>query len=661
MSGGFLQSDDNAINIDNIDIDIDLDNLIASIVSGNNILTEIQTKTSTSELQASGNQILIQVENILTDVKNTSSSGNNILTEINTNQDLTNSKLDLVNTNLGTEGVTPPVIVGTGIIGWLRAIYEKLFNKVNVEVTNFPTSTPGLTNAELRATPVPVSVSGLNITIPSGTTFNIDLSETNKIIATGNDVVTSIDTSLGHQSDSMAANNIGSFSLIALFKRLLDKLDTIKDSLSVFGGTLDSPFTLDYFFQTSATSALQVSGNNILTSIDTKLDNQATSAFGDINTAELIPLIQLDFIYGLNIQTGKSTIANTGVVDTLNSRLRIQTGTNATGSAIFESVRPAKYRPGQGVDAKFTFAFTTGVVNSQQEIGIGNLIDGYFFGYVGTSFGIIYRNNSVDTFIPQSSWNIDPCDGTGVTGVNINPTFGNIGRVKYPYLGYGNIKFFIQNPNDGTFILIHIIKYVNTTQTVQLTNPNLSFWARVVNTGNTSNLIAYCGSVGIFLSGERKFLGATWAINNFKTGITTQTNILTIKNATSYNGVTNRSLIRLKSISFASDGGNGVATLIVTRNATLGGTPVYTAINGTIAGAGATITNGNSITSYDTAGTTVTGGQALFNTIVSRNSSSFLDVTELDLFLDPGSTLTFSVVAQTSSTVSVAINWVEDV
>lgn len=241
--GTFLESDDNASNIDSIDINTS--KVLEQAISGNNILTNIELT--------------------LNDTQNIQVSGNNILTNVNV-------ELQLVNSSLGTEGSTPPTITGSGIIGWLRGIYEKLFDVVTVSVDNFPTSTPGLTDAELRASPVPVSVEGLNITIPSGTTFVIDLTDTNTLIATGNDVVSKIDINLGQQDDAMAANNIGTFSFISLFKRLLEKIDLITDSLSIFGGTLDSGFTLDYLFQSQATSQLQVSGIDILNSIDTKLD-----------------------------------------------------------------------------------------------------------------------------------------------------------------------------------------------------------------------------------------------------------------------------------------------------------------------------------------------------------------------------------------------------
>lgn len=392
-----------------------------------------------------------------------------------------------------------------------------------------------------------------------------------------------------------------------------------------------------------------------------EFDDSNISAFGTLETNELEPVVQLDFVYGINTQTGASTVVQTGVVDTTAQKLRVQTGTNSAGQAIFRSRRIIKYRPGQGVTARFTGVFTTGVANSIQANGVGNETDGYFFGYNGTAFGTCHRLNGTDTFTAQTDWNGDKCNGTGASGFNIDPTKGNVYMIKYPYLGYGTIRFYILNPLTSRWILCHVIQYPNTTTTVQLTNPNLYYWLEVKNTGNTSNIIAYCASVGIFISGHRSFIGnPQWAMDNSKASITTETNIITLKNATTYNGATNRSLIRLNSLS-ASNSANTTCFVRIKINATLGGTPSYTTINGTTANAGVTITSGNSITSYDTAGTTVTGGNYIFNMSVGPAGMQMIDLTPLNLFIAPGETATFSGSALANTTIGVSVNWSEDI
>ena len=394
-----------------------------------------------------------------------------------------------------------------------------------------------------------------------------------------------------------------------------------------------------------------------------ELDSSLLSPFGDLVIVSLTPLVQLDFVYGINTQTGISTVANSATVDTNTSRLRLQSGTNTAGSAIFQSRKPAKYRPGQGIIARFTSVFTTGVANSTQIIGSGTDMDGYFFGYNGAAFGILHRNAGVDTWVAQSSWNGDKCDGTGPSTFNWDKTKGCVCQIKYPYLGYGDITFWVQNPTTARWILCHIIRYNNSTSTIQIGNPNLHFYCQSINSGNNTNLTLYCGSVGFFLAGDRSYVGnPKWALDNSKTTITTETNIFTIKNATTYNGVTNRSLIRFNSVSVASTSNNGVAVLRLKVNPTLGGAPAYTTINGTTADNGVTITAGNSVASYDTAGTTVTGGMYVFNiSIASPAGSGIIDLTPFNIYLAPGEIMTFSGYSTASTTIGISANWTEDI
>lgn len=392
------------------------------------------------------------------------------------------------------------------------------------------------------------------------------------------------------------------------------------------------------------------------------------SAFGTLETAELTPLVQMDFVYGINSQLGVSSTANTGVVDTTLRRLRLQTGTNSAGSAIFRSRKTIKYRAGQGILARFTFVFATGTASSTQIAGCGNANDGYFFGYSGTTFGIFHRlNGSILEFTAQTSWNGDKMNGSGASGMTIIPQFGNVYMIKYPYLGYGNINFYILDNATSRFILVHTIKYTNTTDTVQLTNPTLAFYCQMLNAGNTTNLIAYCGSVGMFLSGERNFDSSPrWAADNSKSGVTAETSIMTLRNATTYNGVDNQGLIRLNSFSVAgTTGGSGSAHSTITVRfrigATLGGVPAYTPVSGATADNGVSITGGNSITSYDTAASSSTGGTYIFNMTLNSPGSMTTDLTPFDIFIQPGEVLTIAAVCSSSNTVAISIDWFEEI
>lgn len=393
-----------------------------------------------------------------------------------------------------------------------------------------------------------------------------------------------------------------------------------------------------------------------------QLGAENLSPFNDFIAVPLTPLLQVDFVYGINSQQGAVSIVTTGSGDMSVGRLRIQTGTGAAGSAEYKTRRPAQYRPGQGLICRFTTLFTTGVANSFQLAGAGDETDGYFFGYNGATFGVAHRNNSsTPTWVAQSSWNGDKCDGTGASGFNWNTTFGVPMQIMYPYLGYGNVTFWVQNPLTSRWILCHTIRYADSSAITQVRNPDMGVYVEATNTGNTSNLTMYMGSAAIFMCGAYSLLGKPkWAADNYKTTITTETALLSIRNATTYNGITNHGLIRINSISFSSTANNGVAILRLKVGATLGGVPAYTPINGSTADNGVTITSGNSLASFDVAGTTVTGGSYAFNLTIGSPGNDVITVQDLDIFISAGETLTLSGFSTASTTLGVGVNWTED-
>ena len=408
--------------------------------------------------------------------------------------------------------------------------------------------------------------------------------------------------------------------------------------------------------------------------VTTLLDPSNMSAFGVSETAELTPVIQGDFSYGINTQIWATpVVSGTGAtVDTNLSRLRIQSGTAAAGYAYIQSRRPVRYRAGQGQVARFTPLFNSiGLATNIQLWGMGSIVtnlpyDGYFFGYNGTSFGIVHYNRGTPTWYAQSVWNVDKVDGSAGTTFNYNPSFGTPVTIKYPYLGFGNIEFFIQNPNDGRWVLVHIIKYSNAVNTTQVSNPSLFYTGFTLNSGNTTNATMYCGSVGAFISGMRSFVGnPKWAIDNNKATITTETCLVNLRNATTYNGVPNRGLIRLNSISIVSSlnsaNSTSIAVFRLKIGATIGGSPTYTPINGSTADSGATLTSANSIASFDVAGTTVAGGTYIYNISCVNQNSMIIDVTPFDIFVAPGEILTCSGFATASSALGISLNWTEDV
>jgi hypothetical protein len=379
------------------------------------------------------------------------------------------------------------------------------------------------------------------------------------------------------------------------------------------------------------------------------------SAFGEAEVVNPTPVVQADFVYNVNADMIDTTLTGSGTVTQADAMAVLQTGAASSSSALIETKRYLKYRPGQGCHVRGTALFTTGVADSEQLFGCGDTQDGFFFGYNGTSFGIMSRNNSVDTWVAQENWNGDQMDGSGgssnPSGQLLDQTKGNVYQIGFQWLGFGLINFGIEDSATGRFVTVHQIEYANNNTVPSLRNPSFPILWSVENTTNTSNITLKGASCCAEIEGKVEYLGPTNAIGNDKTGVTTTlTNILTIRNKSTYQSLTNRTPINILKYSFAVDG-TKPANFQLVKNTTLGGVPSYTDIS----------TN-TSVVDYDTAGTTLTGGQVIdFGVLGSTGSASESGSSVTDIILLPGETLTLAVEATQGTTdATVGIRWVED-
>ncbi|MDB4264734.1 hypothetical protein N9893_01580, partial [bacterium] len=200
---------------------------------------------------------------------------------------------------------------------------------------------------------------------------------------------------------------------------------------------------------------------NSLGQLSVDISNPIT-AFGDLRTAELTPLVQLTFPYNINTDILNISEVNSGTVTQADSKAVVQTSTNVAGEAMFDSVKPVKYRSGFGMLARFAGHFTTGVADSEQGMGLMDDEDGVAFGFDGATFGIIHRQNSVDVWIPQTTWNVDRMDGSAnalnPSQMTLDHTKLNVFAIPFQFLGAGQISCYIEDKTTGKFTLVHAIQ-----------------------------------------------------------------------------------------------------------------------------------------------------------------------------------------------------------
>ena len=400
---------------------------------------------------------------------------------------------------------------------------------------------------------------------------------------------------------------------------------------------------------------------------------EPSTAFGSLDVSQDTPTCQIDFIYGINLLLTSNTTASGGTIGWYDGMANVATVATVSSSASLLSQRYVRYRPGEGVKGRFTAMFTTGLAGNTQLAGLAaGTVDGMFWGYNGTSFGIMYRNRSVDTWIPQASWNIDPMMGgpLSASGQILDPTKLNVYQIKFQYLGGGDMFFHVLNSYTGRFNIVHVIRNANTQTQTNFRNPSMNMlWTTYNSVSSTAVCRVSGGSCALFVEGIRTFLGPLQSEDGYLTATPnlTLTSALAIRNATTFNGIPNRAFLHLRSMSIAINGGS-TATIVILRlikNYTSGPT-VFNPLNGTTANQGVTITAGQScVSSNVTAPTgyvTVSGGTQIFSTTVSATSSGIIDLTPYDISIFPGDTVSFAAYGTASTPlVGVTVVWNEDI
>ena len=117
--------------------------------------------------------------------------------------------------------------------------------------------------------------------------------------------------------------------------------------------------------------------------------------FGSLHTEKLSPIFQTDAVYGLNTAEVRTTTNATGSVTGTSNLFTCATGATSGAFATLQSRRRLRYRPGQGVVARFTALWSAPVASSVVVAGIGTAESGLYFGYSGTTFGVLHSRGGV--------------------------------------------------------------------------------------------------------------------------------------------------------------------------------------------------------------------------------------------------------------------------
>ncbi len=335
---------------------------------------------------------------------------------------------------------------------------------------------------------------------------------------------------------------------------------------------------------TQGTDPWTVTGNiNATINGEVSVAGANPDAFGRARVSELFTLGDYKHIYAIDPNFLDST-GNGGSVTFVADQAAavLATSSNADGYAIHQTKFYHHYQPGKSQLIYTSINFRAPNRNVTKRTGYFDDRDGIYFEQVGSNtadgstvsdttqtLNWVLRtyvggspseatynttvNGSPYTYkrrVPQNEWNIDPCDGTGPSGFELDITKTHLCWIDFQWLGVGRVRCgFVHN---GELITAHEYYNSNVLPTVYMSNPNLPVRCEIRNTGVTTGgaFDQICSSV--MSEGGYIESGIDWSI--YTTARTTpapgQTRfpLVAIRLKNSFQGYPNRLSVRPSSL-----------------------------------------------------------------------------------------------------------------
>jgi hypothetical protein len=188
-----------------------------------------------------------------------------------------------------------------------------------------------------------------------------------------------------------------------------------------------------------------------------------------------------------------STATATGGTATFNSAQGLVdlTVTAASGSQVLrETTKVFSYQPGKSLLVLSTFVMSPAKANLRQRVGYYGVNNGYYLELDSSTVSFVERSfvtgSVINTPVVQASWNVDPMDGSGPSGITLDLTKSQILFMDLEWLGVGTVRIgFVVN---GNFYVCHKFHHANLITTTYITTASLPLRYEITNTGATSGV-----------------------------------------------------------------------------------------------------------------------------------------------------------------------------
>jgi hypothetical protein len=268
---------------------------------------------------------------------------------------------------------------------------------------------------------------------------------------------------------------------------------------------------------TQGTSPWVVSGTVNSQSTVQAFPTTSTDAFGRLRISEPYTLFDSSTRYSANNQWSTQVLGGGGSASFNPAQGLMDLTVSATAGSLVrrETNKVFSYQPGKSLLLYTTFVMS-GEAGVRQSVGYYGDQNGYYVmketdGTVSLVERSSVSGSTTENAIPQTSWNVDPFDGTGPSGITLDFTKAQILWIDMEWLGVGTVRtgFVV----DGQLLPANYFQHANIVASTYITTASLPFRYEIENisSANGGTLKQICSTAisegGYTLSGEQHSIG----------------------------------------------------------------------------------------------------------------------------------------------------------
>jgi hypothetical protein len=246
-------------------------------------------------------------------------------------------------------------------------------------------------------------------------------------------------------------------------------------------------------------------GNGAVNSIVSSADNADIDAAGRLRVSDLINIFDNKQIFNnaplFFDDQEESGSGTTSVYTNILASTIIGVAASTAGKRTRQTFMRFNYQPGNSQEVLMTgvLRLTGGGAGITTYIGPHDDGNGMFFlddeGVPTVCLRSSTSGSPVDIKVPQSQWNIDKMDGTGLSGFTLDPAKMQIFVFDFLWLGADRVRLGLKI--NGRIHYVHNFINANIINTTYMSTPNLPLRYQIINdgTGVASTLSHNCVAV----------------------------------------------------------------------------------------------------------------------------------------------------------------------